>query len=243
VNHAGRSRAGGLVVAVAIAIAAGCGSNGKAAGAADAGKGDGGAVMLDGPADDGNRDGDAVADLSGHEAAGGPPDASDDASDDALADGRSPRLPFVFTNATGHAIYIQLSGFSGQAYWSLTEAGKRLPVDNTCETCDCSRCSSCAVCGRSLARVKELAPGAQHAWTWDGLIWELVPDGCRASQACEQDQVVPAGAALEVAVTYAASYAVDTSFGADDEFIGPALTATAAFTNAGGAVIEIRATQ
>jgi hypothetical protein len=38
-------------------------------------------------------------------------------------------------------------------------------------------------------------------------------------------------------------FAVDTSFGADDEFIGTPLTATAAFTNAPGASIAITATQ
>ena len=77
----------------------------------------------------------------------------------------------------------------------------------------------------------------------DGRIWEVVPDGCRAGLACEQDQRVPAGAALGVAVTYSASFAVDTTFGADDELIGTPLTATAAFTNAPGASIAISATQ
>jgi hypothetical protein len=231
VNGAARSRPAGLLVAFAFALAAGCGSSGKAVGPVGAGGGDGGPLVVDGPADAGNSDGIPVADVSVHDPA------------DAAADAPAGPVAFVFTNSTGHSIYIQLSGLSGQAYWSLAEAGRRLPVDNACETCDCSRCSACAVCGRSLARVKELAPGAQHTWTWDTRIWELVPDGCRASLACEQDQVVPAGTALEAAVTYAASYAVDTSFGADDEFIGTPLTATTAFAIAGGAGVEITATR
>ena len=222
-NGAARSRPASLVIA--FALAAGCGSTAKFVGPTDASVSDGGSPVVDGPADAGNSDGIPVADVLVH------------------ADAPTGPVAFVFTNSTGHTIYIQLSGFSGQAYWSLAEAGRRLPVDNTCETCDCSGCSACAVCGRSLARVKELAPGAQHTWTWDARIWELVPDGCRANLACEQDQVVPAGTALEAVVTYAASYAVDPSSGANDEFIGTPLTAKAAFANAGGAGVEIIATQ
>jgi hypothetical protein len=198
---------------LAVAFAAACGSSGKPVDLADA---------------DGN---DAGADA--------PPDTPIETS----ADAPSPLVSFVFTNSTAHAIYIQTSGFSTQGYWSLVQGGTRLPVDNTCEVCDCRGCPSCAVCGRALARVTELAPGAQHRWTWDGRIWESVPNGCSATLACEQDQVIPAGAALGVTVTYSASFAVDTSFGADDQFIGTPLTATAAFTNAPGASIAITATQ
>jgi len=171
----------------------------------------------------------------------GPP--ATDAPADAPPDVPAPVVSFVFTNATTRSLYIQLFGFSGQAYWSLYQAGNHLPVDNTCETCDCRQCPSCAVCGRGLARVKEIAPGASHSWSWDGRIWEVVPNGCRANLACEQDQVIPTGAVLDLGVTYSSSFAVDTTFGADDEFIGPSLVSTATFTNAPGASVEITATQ
>jgi hypothetical protein len=149
----------------------------------------------------------------------------------------------VFTNATTHSLYIQISGFSGQAYWSLYQAGNHLPADNTCETCDCRQCPSCAVCGRALARVKEIAPGASHSWSWDGRIWQVVPNGCSANVACEQDQVIQTGAVLDLGVTYSSSFTVDTTFGADDQFIGSPSVATATFTNAPGASVEITATQ
>jgi hypothetical protein len=61
--------------------------------------------------------------------------------------------------------------------------------------------------------------------------------------ACEQDSVIATGATLEATVTYSSSFAVNTSFGADDEFIGTPFTATATFTNAPGATIAITATQ
>lgn len=217
--------AGMMVVAV---FAVGCGSSAKPVGPPDAGGGDAGPVRTDAPVDVDDVDAATPADASMPDAADAPADSL---------------IHFVFTNATDHPIYIQLFGWSGQAYWSLVEGNGRLPVDNTCETCDCSACSSCAVCGRGIARVKELAPGAQHAWTWDGRIWEIVPDGCRAGLACEQDSVIPTGATLEATVTYSSSFAVDTTFGADDELIGTPLTANTTFTNGPGATIAITATQ
>jgi hypothetical protein len=227
-----RSPLAGLVVAVA--LAAGCGGNSKAVDASDggpladvaAGKGgdgdghDGGATLADAPVSD-----------------------AADAPADVPADAHSPLVSFVFTNSTSRSIYIQTSGFSTQGYWSLVQGGTRLPVDNMCETCDCTQCQLCPVCGRALARVEEIPPGAQHRWTWDGRIWEPVPNGCGANIACDEDEVVPAGAALGLTVTYATSFVVDTSFGADDQFIGAPLTTTVAFTNAPGASIEISATQ
>jgi hypothetical protein len=227
----------GLVV---VAFAAACSSGG--------GKADGSATADAGPIVDAPED--VSSDDAGDAANGDAEDAAAvddapvlDAADEGPADASSPLVSFVFTNSTGHTIYIQLFGFSTQEYWSLVEGGNHLPVDNSCELCDCSRCPACAVCGRGIARVEALAPGAQHRWTWDTRIWEMVPAGCRADLACEQDRGIPAGAALEATVTYSASFAVNTSFGADDELIGPALTATVAFTNAPGASVEITATQ
>jgi hypothetical protein len=215
------------VVAIAFAAAAGCGGSVTGLTHVDAGSSDA-ASPGDAPALDA---GDPPADVA-------PVDATE-------ADVGAPPFPvsFVLTNATGRPIYIQTSGFSTQGYWSLGQAGRRLPVDNTCEICDCGACPSCAVCGRALARVTEIAPGAQHQWTWDGRIWEPVPDGCRASLACEQDQIVPAGAALAVAVTYSFSFAVDTTSGADDQFIGTPLTATAALAHGPGAAVSITVTE
>ena len=229
-NHSMPSPLARLIVVAGFAL--GCVSSRKLVGPADAGGSDAGPVPTDAPVDTDDRDVGPLTDAS-------IPDASD-----APADGPSSLLVhFVFTNSTDHTIYIQLFGWSGQAYWSLVEGSKRLPVDNTCETCDCSRCSSCAVCGRGIARVKELAPGAQHDWTWDRRIWEPVPDGCRVGLACEQDSVIAAGAALAATVTYSATFAVDTTFGADDELIGTPLTASATFTNGPGLTIAITATQ
>jgi hypothetical protein len=222
----------GLVIAVVFAGA--CSSDGKPHGPADGG--DAGPISTDAAADGTDSDADdagSVADAS----------VLDDAAGDAPADGPSPLVSFVFTNSTGHTIYIQAFGFSSQEYWALVQAGRSLPVNNTCEMCDCNWCQACAVCGRAIATVEELAPGAQQRWTWDGRIWETVPDGCRANLACEQDRTIPAGTALEAVVTYSASFAVNTSLGADDEFIGTPLTATTAFTYAPGASIEITATQ
>jgi hypothetical protein len=223
-----RSPSVGLVIAVA--FAAGCGGAGKAVAPGDAGGSDGSDAgpFVDAPVFDAA---DAPADAPADGPADGPPDAP------------SPLVSFVLTNSTGHSIYIQTSGFSTQGYWSLFENGLHLPVDNTCEICDCTQCQLCPVCGRALARVEEIPPGAQHRWTWDGRIWEPVPDGCGATVSCEQDQVIPAGATLDVGVTYSTSFVVDTSFGADDQFIGSPLTSTAAFTNAPGASIEITVTQ
>jgi hypothetical protein len=215
-----RSRSAGLIFTVVFAAA--CGSNSKGAGPRDAGGNDAGPPATDAPAD----------------VAGG-----GDAPVDAPVDVPAPAVSFVFTNATSRSLYIQISGFSGQAYWSLYQAGNHLPVDNTCETCDCRTCPSCAVCGRALARVKEIAPGASHSWSWDGRIWQVVPNGCSANLACEQDQVIPTGAVLDLGVTYSSSFAVDTTFGADDQFIGSPSVSTAAFTNAPGAFVAIIATQ
>ena len=231
-----RSSSAGLVVAVAFAAACG-GKTGRPADAGADGNRDLGPIASDAPMD--------TASDAGSTADAPVVDGGTDAPVlDAGTDAPSPGVSFVFTNSTGHTIYIQTSGFSTQGYWSLAEGGARLPVDNTCEVCDCSQCQTCPVCGRALARVEALAPGGPHRWTWDGRIWVPVPDGCGANIACDQDQVVPAGAALAVTVTYAASFTVDTSSGADDQFIGtPALTATVAFTNAPGASVEITATQ
>lgn len=231
-----RCPSAGLLIAVA--FAAGCGSTRNTLGPVDAGGSDGDppadAALVDAGGSD-SSDGGPLVDAPGFDAA--------DAPGDGPADVPAPLVSFVFTNSTSRSIYIQISDFSTQGYWSLVEGGQRLPVDNTCETCDCSGCPSCAVCGRAIARVEELAPGAQHRWTWDRRIWERVSDGCRANLACEREQVIPVGAALEVAVTYSSSFAVDTSVGANDQFIGAPLTATATFTNALGVSIEITATQ
>jgi len=232
-----RFRSAGLIFTVGFAAA--CGSSPNGTGPRDAGGDDAGPPATDAPADGGG--GDAPADVGGGDAPGDV--GGGDAPADAPPDVPAPVVSFVFTNATTRSLYIQLFGFSGQAYWSLYQAGNHLPVDNTCETCDCRQCPSCAVCGRGLARVKEIAPGASHFWSWDGRIWEVVPNGCRANLACEQDQVIPTGAVLDLGVTYSSSFAVDTTFGADDEFIGPSLVSTATFTNAPGASVEITATQ
>jgi len=123
----------------------------------------------------------------------------------------------------------------------MLQGGQRLPVDNTCELCDCGGCPMCAVCGRAIASVTEMMPGQQHQWTWDGRIWQVVTNGCRPDLSCERDVAVAAGAALDAHVTYSFTFAVDTTFGADDQFIGDPLTAATTFTHPPGAPVEITA--
>ncbi len=212
----------GLVLAIA-AIAAGCGHKGT--------------VPVTAYATDG---GDAV----------GQPDLAADS----IAEGRAPDVgadreagpvaaaaTFVLTNTTDRSIYIQTSGLSGQEYWSVTQGGKRLPVNNTCAVCDCSECPSCSVCGRSLARVQEVKAGDHFQWTWDGRIWPSIANACRPNLNCEQEEVVAAGAALQIDVTYSFSFATDPSFGADDQFIGTVVVSSTAFTHPPAASVQVTA--
>jgi hypothetical protein len=206
-------------ILVLSSVVAGCGSNAGPTGAADAGD---------------------ARDTSVTEE---PPDLAPEGPVDAPADveaGPSP-IPatFVLTNGTTKSIYIQVSGLSGQGYWSLSQGGKRLTVSHTCEVCACSECPYCALCGRSLGRVKELKPGEQHQWSWDGRDWALITNTCQQHLECEQDQAVPRGAELQLDVTYSYSFAVDPSFGGDDQFIGAALVTAATFTHPPATAVEL----
>lgn len=144
---------------------------------------------------------------------------------------------FVLHNRTGRTIYIQSSGWSGQEFFALGRAGQSLPIDNTCELCDCNQCASCAVCGRAIAQVLPIAAGSSHEFAWDGRIWVVVPNACRAGLACEQEQRVPP-TPLTARLTYGESYRVDTQFGAGDELIVDPHTITVDFAYPATGVIE-----
>jgi hypothetical protein len=195
------------------------------------------------PLDGGGASADTASDGAASDAAGldqaAPTDraAPADGVGDGATDGmvKAAATSFVLRNATGKAIYIQTSGFSSQGYWELLRDGKALPVMNTCELCDCAA-AGCAVCGRALASVTKLEDGQSQSWDWDGRIW--VPTDGIKPVTCEQESSVSPGP-LTLRVTYSFSSRVDTSFGADDVFIGPALTQDLGFGYPPSAPVEI----
>ncbi|HEY0707416.1 MAG TPA: hypothetical protein VGG33_11500, partial [Polyangia bacterium] len=116
-------------------------------------------------------------------------------------------------------------------YWGLSRAGTSLPVTNTCEVCDCPMCPNCAVCGRAFAKVEEITPGAVFDFSWDGRLWRLVSRTCGGGGMCEMPETVAPGP-LSVQVQYGHSFKIDTSAGADDEWVDqPLLMTTKVFTH------------
>jgi len=180
-----------------------------------------------------------VTDAGGTSATDAGPTVEAGADVAASADAGPQPQPVAFSlrNETGKRIYIQSSGFSGQAYWQLSRDGMRLPANNTCEVCDCSE-TGCSVCGRGIAQVTAIEPGQSHPWQWDGRIW-VRKEGLKGSGIpCEQDEAVLPGM-LTVQVTYSFTSRVDTQFGADDVFIGDPVGAQQMFIHPPPGPVEI----
>lgn len=125
---------------------------------------------------------------------------------------------FSIVNTGTTMLYVQSAGFSGQGVLGLATSSSALPFSDTCEICNCGPCPSCAVCGRGLARVAALAPGTSWTYEWDQRVFVVEKDGCRAGLDCENPERV-AAQTLTASATWADSFAVDTTFGANDEFL------------------------
>jgi len=116
-----RFRSAGLIFTVGFAAA--CGSSPNGTGPRDAGGDDAGPPATDAPADGGG--GDAPADVGGGDVSADV--GGGDAPADAPPDVPAPVVSFVFTNATTRSLYIQLFGFSGQAYSTSSSAPPSSP--------------------------------------------------------------------------------------------------------------------
>jgi hypothetical protein len=152
---------------------------------------------------------------------------------DAASDSREPWHPpgmvtIRVRNDGTRTLYVQASGWSGQAYLSIRKAGGDAVASDSCEVCNCETCPSCAVCGRALAAVQPLAPSESIEYRWDQADWVNIAEGCRPTLACEQPMLVPAGP-LTARTTYSTSFTETTIYGARETFIGPPLTADTVF--------------
>jgi len=136
---------------------------------------------------------------------------------------------FRLVNAGSRTLYLQTSGMSGtQEFLALSRDGQAVRFTGDCAICECAGCPSCAVCGRALAKVSALEPGDVYDLGWDGMEWIVEERGCREDLDCERPQPLPAGE-LGVTVSYSDSFAIDTSFGAEDELIGPRLSVSQSY--------------
>jgi hypothetical protein len=141
-------------------------------------------------------------------------------------------------NDGNRTLYVQASGWSGQEVTSILKADGTSIGNDTCETCNCPTCPSCAVCGRSIALVAELVPGASLDFPWDQTDWAVIDDGCRPSLPCEQPILVPPGP-LTARASYSDSFMETSMFGANESFIGPAITANTVFQHPAADVVVV----
>jgi hypothetical protein len=135
-------------------------------------------------------------------------------------------------------LYVQASGWSGQAVTSIVKADGSGIGRDTCEICNCPTCPSCAVCGRSLALVAELMPGTSLDFPWDQTEWATIDDGCRPTLPCEQPMLVAPGP-LTARAVYSDSFTSTNMFGADESFIGPSITADTVFQHPATDVVVV----
>ncbi|MGE0867936.1 MAG: hypothetical protein AB7P03_05230 [Kofleriaceae bacterium] len=135
-------------------------------------------------------------------------------------------------------LYVQASGWSGQAYLAVLRGDGRRIGSDTCEVCNCQGCPDCAVCGRTLASVRKLEPGEQIERTWDQLDWRRIENGCRDDLACEQPTLIAPGR-LVAQATYSDSFEETDIYGPLETFIGPAITATAEFVHPAQEVVLV----
>jgi len=164
-------------------------------------------------------------------------------SADAAVDAVEPLVPpgsvtIRVRNDGARMLYVQASGWSGQAVTSVLKPGGVAVGEDTCEICNCATCPSCAVCGRSRAQVAELVPGASLDFAWDQTDWGVVENGCRPTLACEQPALVPPGP-LTAHATYSATFTTSSSSGSDESFIGPAINAETVFQHPAADVIVV----
>lgn len=135
-------------------------------------------------------------------------------------------------------LYVQASGWSGQAVTAISKPGGVTVGHDTCEICNCATCPSCAVCGRSLAVVAEIVPGAWLDFAWDQTDWSVLDDGCRPTLACEQPVLVPPGT-LTAHAAYSDTFTTTTMSGTDESYIGPILHAATEFQHPATDVVVV----
>lgn len=128
-------------------------------------------------------------------------------------------------------LYVQASGWSGQAVASVVGPDGVGFGTNTCEVCNCPSLPSCAVCGRGFAAVAELAPGAWHDIAWDQTNWRLLTEPAM----CEQPELIAPGP-----LTARAAYAAAVRMEGDESYIeDPVLSAETAFEHPASDVVVV----
>ena len=166
------------------------------------------------------------------------PSASSDAAVDAAPFVPPGNVTIRVRNDGTRTLYVQASGWSGQAVTSVVKADGSAMGRDTCEICNCEGCPGCAVCGRSIAAVATLVPGASLDFDWDQIDWSVVPNGCRPTLDCEQPMLVPPQTLTALAV-YSDSFSTTTMFGPEESFIGPSTTARTDFQHPASDVIVV----
>lgn len=164
-----------------------------------------------------------------------PPTGDAGAGDSDALPVRAQQVHFVFRNDRARPIYVA----SSSPFWQLVRGGIVLPAHDTCDVCNCDSCSPCLLCATSpVATVDVVRAGQALEFDWPGLVYPVVPNGCRAGLACESPQIAAPGP-LTLRVQYSLTSEPDPISGGVG--LGPTLTVEATFVHPPAAPVVVSA--